>query len=151
MTELRKRLTGNIVLVILALAGVVLLIVCGLSIYGQLKTHEIRIAVGKPKSDTFAIMHAMKTVLARHYPHIRITLHETSGTEDNLNRLGWGSAELAVSQSDADAPPVARTVAVLFEDVSSSWCIKTRSPPLLLQRLRRRFSDLTAFRERELD
>ena len=117
MSKRRKRITGNIVLAILALAGAALLVVCALIVYGQFKTHEIKIAVGKPKSDTFAIMQAMKTVMARHYPRIRITLHETGGTEDNLNRLGWGSAELAVSQSDADAPPVARTVAVLFEDV----------------------------------
>ena len=117
MSQRRKRITGNIVLAILALAGAALLVVCGLIVYGQFRTHEIKIAVGKPKSDTFAIMQAMKTVMARHYPRIRITLHETAGTEDNLNRLGWGSAELAVSQADADAPPVARTVAVLFEDV----------------------------------
>ena len=111
-----KRFAGKIVMAILALASAALLVVCALNLYGRyFQTHEITIAAGKAKSDAFVMMQALKTVMARRNVHI--TVHETGGAEDNLKRLERGAAQLAVSHSDIEAPFVARTVAVLFDDV----------------------------------
>ena len=125
--SMTKRFTGKIVIAILALVSAALLAVCGLTLYGRnVQTHEITIAAGKAKSEAFVMMQALKTVIARRNSGIRITVHETGGTEDNLMRLERGAAQLAVSQSDTEAPYIARTVAVLFDDV---FQIVVRSGP----------------------
>jgi uncharacterized protein len=62
------------------------------------------------------VMQALKTVTERYYPRIKITVHESSGTTDSLNRLESRQAQMAAAQADVVPGPSARTVAVLFED-----------------------------------
>ena len=59
---------------------------------------------------------ALKTVVERHYPRIRITLLETGGTVENLQMLQDGRAQLATAQSDILPGPRARALAVLYDD-----------------------------------
>jgi len=80
------------------------------------KTERLTLAAGAPSGESYILGHALKTVLERHYPKIRITLLETGGTVENLRMLEDGRAQLAAAQSDIPAGPKARAVAVLYDD-----------------------------------
>jgi len=55
-------------------------------------------------------------VVERHYPEIRIHVLETGGTVENLKLLEQGRAGLAFAQSDVQAGPSARILAVVYDD-----------------------------------
>jgi TRAP transporter TAXI family solute receptor len=80
------------------------------------KTERLTLAAGAPSGESYILGHALKTVVERHYPKIRIDLLETGGTVENLNMLEDGRAQLAAAQSDIPPGPKARAVAVLYDD-----------------------------------
>ena len=48
---------------------------------------QVVIAAGSPRAESFVLMRALKTVVERNYPRLRITVHETGGTSESLARL----------------------------------------------------------------
>jgi TRAP transporter TAXI family solute receptor len=77
---------------------------------------HVTIAAGSSKQEGFVMMQALKNVVERRYPRLRLTLQETLDNKDTVSRLERDDAQLAVTQSDTDAGSSARMVAVLFED-----------------------------------
>jgi uncharacterized protein len=85
-------------------------------LWQQSRTHYLTLAAGDLSGDSYALSSALKTVVERHYPNIRINLVETGGTVENLAMLEAGRAQLATAQADVLAPPRARILAILFDD-----------------------------------
>jgi TRAP transporter TAXI family solute receptor len=102
----------------IALVALSLGLVGGLAIalWQGSKTESLTLAAGESSGESYLLGHALKTVVERHYPRIRITLLETDGTVENLKMLEDGRAQLAAAQSDMPAGPRARSVAVLYDD-----------------------------------
>jgi TRAP transporter TAXI family solute receptor len=102
----------------IALVALSLGLVGGLAIalWQGSKTESLTLAAGASSGESYLLGHALKTVVERHYPKIRITLLETGGTVENLKMLEDGRAQLAAAQSDMPAGPRARSVAVLYDD-----------------------------------
>jgi uncharacterized protein len=82
----------------------------------QSKTVTLTLAAGAPGGESYILGNALKRVVERHYPKIRIDLLETGGTVENLRMLDSGRAQLAAAQSDVLPGPRARAVAVLYND-----------------------------------
>jgi TRAP transporter TAXI family solute receptor len=116
VTILRKLTLDKIAIILLSLATIALVSFVIALTYPRLGTQEIRIATGTSKGETYILMQAVKTVAERYYPQLKITLLETGGTVDSLNRLENGEAQFATGESGVIAGPSARMVAVLFPD-----------------------------------
>ena len=80
------------------------------------RSEYLTLAAGASGGESYILSHALKTVVERHYPRIRITLLETGGTVENLQMLENGRAQLAAAQSDILPGPRARALAVLYDD-----------------------------------
>ncbi len=93
-----------------------LIAVVGMAWWQQSKTEYVTLAAGASSGESYLLGSALKTVVERHYPKIRITLLETGGTVENLQMLEQGRAQLATAQSDISPGPRARSVAVLYDD-----------------------------------
>ncbi len=100
------------------LVGVSLGLIAGLAIalLQQSRTEHLTLAAGSLSGESYILGKALKKVVERHYPKIRITLIETGGTVENLQMLDNGRAQLAAAQSDILPGPRARAVAVLYDD-----------------------------------
>jgi TRAP transporter TAXI family solute receptor len=93
-------------------------VIAGLAaaIWQRSKTEHLTLAAGASSGESYILGNALKTVVERHYPKIRITLLETGGTVENLRMLDEGRAQLAAAQADILPGPTARAVAVLYDD-----------------------------------
>src|SRR5271156_1145995 len=101
-----------------ALAAVSVTLIGGLAIawWQRSRTEHLTLAAGASSGESYILGNALKTVVERHYPKIRMTLLETGGTVENLTMLQDGQAQLATAQADIPAGPKARSVAVLYDD-----------------------------------
>jgi TRAP transporter TAXI family solute receptor len=99
------------------IAGLAVLIVCGLSWYNSRETlpKEIRIAAGKPNGlyHTFA-EHLAKRLRERTGTRVRVI--ETDGSEENIALLRDGGAELAFLQAVSSTPEGIAGIAPLFPE-----------------------------------
>ena len=102
----------------IALVSLSVALVAGLAIalWQRAKTEHLTLAAGASSGESYILGNALKTVVERHYPKIRMTLLETGGTVENLRMLEDGRAQLATAQSDILPGPKARAVAVLYDD-----------------------------------
>jgi uncharacterized protein len=82
----------------------------------QSKTQYLTLAAGASSGESFILGNALKKVVERHYPRVRLTVLETGGTIENLRMLEDGRAQLADTQSDILPGPRARVLAVLYDD-----------------------------------
>jgi TRAP transporter TAXI family solute receptor len=80
------------------------------------KTEYLTLAAGTSSGESYILGNALKTVVERHYPRIRITLLQTGGTVENMQMLQDGRAQLATAQADISPGPRARALAVLYDD-----------------------------------
>jgi TRAP transporter TAXI family solute receptor len=96
--------------------SVTLVALLAIAWWQQSRTEHITLAAGAPSGEGYILGNALKTVVERHHPRIRITLLETGGTVENLSMLQDGRAQLATAQADIPAGPRARSVAVLYDD-----------------------------------
>jgi hypothetical protein len=103
----------RITLAVLSLAFVTSLVVALLQ---QSKVQYLTLAAGASSGESFILGTALKKVVERHYPRIRLTVLETGGTVENLRMLEDGRAQLADAQSDILPGPKARALAVLYDD-----------------------------------
>jgi|HubBroStandDraft_6_1064221.scaffolds.fasta_scaffold36407_5 TRAP transporter TAXI family solute receptor len=101
-----------------AMAALSLVLLGGLAlqVYQASKTRTLTFAAGSVSGESYIIGSALKTVVERHYPRVHITLAETGGTVESLQRLEQGRADLAAAQADIVPGPSARIVAVLYDD-----------------------------------
>jgi TRAP transporter TAXI family solute receptor len=113
MATLEPRKIG---LVALTVATAMVIGIAGAMAWQAETTRHVTIAAGPSKEESFVLMQALKTVVERHYPRLKVAVRETSDTRDTLGRLERDEAQFAVAQSDADPGSSARVVAVLFED-----------------------------------
>jgi uncharacterized protein len=116
MRQLSKLTLDKIAIILLSLATIALVGLGASRAYRRLGPHQISVATGTSKGETYTLMRAMKTVVERYHPRLTITLLETSGTVDSLNRLENGEAQFATVEASVMAGAAARTVAVLFPD-----------------------------------
>jgi uncharacterized protein len=82
----------------------------------QSRTQTLSLAAGASSGESYILSSALKTVVERHYPRIRLNVLETGGTVENLRMLEAGQAQLATAQADIPTGPEARAVAVLYDD-----------------------------------
>lgn len=85
-------------------------------VYEGTKVERATIAAGSSRAESYVLLQALKTVVEVHYPHVKLSLLQTGGTLASLAMLDHGEAELAAVQADGKPGPLARSVAVLFED-----------------------------------
>jgi len=79
-------------------------------------TKQLTMAAGARSGESYLIGSALKKVVERHYPKIRLTLLETGGTVESLRMLSAGRVQLATAQADVLAGPEARMIATLYDD-----------------------------------
>jgi uncharacterized protein len=103
-------------LMVFSLALIVLLGLLAGLFYQTSRVRTLTLAAGSSSGESYIVCAALKTVVERHYPNIRINLLETGGTVENLKLLEGDGAALAVAQADVLAGPNARILAVLFDD-----------------------------------
>ena len=113
MTKLGFNLVVRIALAALSL---VIFASITLTLWQKSKIETLTLAAGAPSGESYLLGNALKKVVERHYPRIRIALLETGGTVDNLQMLNSGRAQLAAAQADVLPGPRARAVAVLYND-----------------------------------
>src|ERR1019366_1957757 len=90
------RLEFNTVLGIAILAGSLSIMAGRVFVWFQAsKTQHLTMAAGSSSGESYILGTALKRVLERRYPNIRITLLETGGTVENLRMLEEGHAQLA--------------------------------------------------------
>lgn len=88
------------------------------------RTQYLTLAAGDSHGESYILGRALKTVVERHYPRIRINLIETGGTVESLAMLNQGRAQLATAQADIVPGPTARMVAVLYDDTFQLMVLK---------------------------
>jgi uncharacterized protein len=82
----------------------------------QSRLQTLSLAAGARSGESYILSSALKTVVERHYPRIRLNVLETGGTVENLRMLEAGQSQLATAQADISPGPEARAVAVLYDD-----------------------------------
>src|SRR5215831_3063750 len=113
LTKWKPEKIGILVLVVVT---AVLAAIGGSALLDAMSSKQVVIAAGPARAESYVLLSALKSVVERHYPRIRVLIHETTDTTENLRRLERGDAQFAASQADATAGPSARVVAVMFED-----------------------------------
>jgi uncharacterized protein len=84
--------------------------------YQRSRLRQLTLAAGASTGESYLIGSALRAIVERHYPRIKISLLETGGTVENLKLIEDHRADLAVAQADVTAGPSARVIAVLYDD-----------------------------------
>ena len=110
----------------IAILAVSVGVIAGLAIsfVQRCRTQHLMLAAGSPSGESYILGSALKKVVERHYPKIRITLLETGGTVESLQMLEDGRAQLAAAQADVVPGPKARVLAVLYDDAFQLLVLK---------------------------
>jgi uncharacterized protein len=108
---------NRVVRIVLAALSLGVLGMIGLLLVQRSRVQSVTLAAGASSGESYILSHALKTVVERHNPRVKITLLETGGTVANLKMLEDGRAQLATAQADVLPGPRARSVAVLYDDV----------------------------------
>src|ERR1700722_83371 len=103
-------------------ATLCLLVILAVVYWQQSKVEHLTLAAGASSGESYLLGSALKTVVERHYPRIRITLLETGGTVENLQMLQDGRAQLATPQAHHLPGEWARAAPVFTTTPSSFWC-----------------------------
>jgi TRAP transporter TAXI family solute receptor len=107
---------NRVVRVALMVVSLGFIAVAGMVWLQQSRTESLTLAAGASDGESYILGRALKIVLERHYPRIRLTLLETGGTVENLSMLEEGRAQLAAAQADIAPGPKARSVVTLYDD-----------------------------------
>ncbi len=98
------------------IVAVLCLALAGLWYVQSTREHTLLIAAGQRSSQAFQLAEALRQVVARHYPDIKIEVFETRGSLHNAKLLDEGAVQLATVQADQAAGADARMVANLYPD-----------------------------------
>ena len=96
--------------------SLILIATLAFELWQRSKTREFVLAAGSSTGESYILGNALKTVVQRHYPKIRIRLLVTGGTVENIRMIEDGRAQLAAAQADVLPGPRARLLAVLYDD-----------------------------------
>lgn len=77
---------------------------------------DVTVAAGDVTGESYIIAAALKTVVERIHPQLRLTVRATGGTTESLRLLESGQATLAAAQADAPVGSTARLMANLHAD-----------------------------------
>jgi uncharacterized protein len=110
----------------IAIVAISLTVITGLAVafLQESRIQRLAVAAGSPSGESYILSNALKKVVERHDPKIRITLLETGGTVENLKMLEDGDAQLATAQADILPGPRARILAVLYDDTFQVLVLK---------------------------
>lgn len=103
-------------LLVLCVLSTALVVVLGVSFYRSFKAYHVTVAAGNRTGESYILSSALKTVVEKYHPRIRLTVLETGGTAENLRLLEQGKVELAAAQADVPVGPSACIIANLYED-----------------------------------
>lgn len=81
----------------------------------------LRIAVGPEGSDDQTLLKAMARKFADDGSHVRLSIVTTQGSQDSIDALNAGNADLAVARGDLDLPKDAQSIAILRKNVVVLW------------------------------
>jgi uncharacterized protein len=101
----------------LALLSVAVLVVALGVFLETRRVQTLTIAAGSARGESYLLAQALKTVVERHHPTIRLHIRETAGTSENLQLLDAKGAQLATAQADIPTGSTARLVVYLYDDV----------------------------------
>ena len=76
----------------------------------------LSVAVGPPNFDDAGLVASMARALAANGSHIRLSIEQTAGPIESLERLKKGQAQLAVIRNLGDVPDRVRSIAILHSD-----------------------------------
>ncbi len=113
---MRKPDLSRLLPIVLATASLAVVTTLTLLLWQHSRTQTLTLAAGDAHGESYILATALKTVVERHYPRIRIRVVETGGTVENLALLQRGEAQLATAQADILPGPNARIVAELYDD-----------------------------------
>ncbi|MHA1134659.1 MAG: TAXI family TRAP transporter solute-binding subunit [Alphaproteobacteria bacterium] len=105
--------TRSFVLVMIALLGLAL---AGLWYWQTSREYTLLVAAGQKSSQAFQVADALRKVITRHYPEIKIEVFETRGSLHNAKLLDEGAVQLATLQADQATGSSARLLAELYPD-----------------------------------
>jgi TRAP transporter TAXI family solute receptor len=103
--------TRSFVLGIIALLGLAL---AGLWYWNASREHTLLVAAGQKSSQAFQVAEALRKVISRHYPEIKMEVFETRGSLHNAKLLDEGAVQLATLQADQATGTSARLLAELY-------------------------------------
>jgi TRAP transporter TAXI family solute receptor len=103
-------------IIVLALISTTLAATFAIFLYQDRRTQTLKLAAGSSTGESFIVASALKKVIERRQPRIKIEILETGGTAENLEMLENRRADLAAAQADVPALGSARVVAILYED-----------------------------------
>lgn len=81
------------------------------------QSYHVRIATGKPGSETYQLIKAAADIVARQNNNIHLELVSSLGSSQNLRLLKANQVQIAAVQADSDLIEEARLVAKLFPDL----------------------------------
>jgi TRAP transporter TAXI family solute receptor len=102
---------------LLAVATAALLGWGGLIAYDRVRDREVVIAAGDARSESYILTEAIRAVVERRHPYLKVRVVETRGTGESLALLNSGKAQFALAQADVIAGAHARSEARLFEEL----------------------------------
>jgi TRAP-type uncharacterized transport system substrate-binding protein len=105
----------KLIRIVLVLLTVLVIGVLFLFVSKSLAVHRVTLAAGAANGESYIISTALKTVVERHYPKVKITVLETGGTVESLRYMEEGRAQLITAQADVTTGPSARSIAVCGE------------------------------------
>jgi uncharacterized protein len=77
---------------------------------------HLTLATGDQEGESYILGQAIAQVVKLNNPKLDISVISTSGSDENLEQIESGAANLAIAQADMPGGSSARTVAVLFDD-----------------------------------
>jgi len=102
--------------VILLVIVVLCLGLAGLWYWQSSREYTLLVAAGQRSSQAFQVAEALRKVVTRHYPNIKLEVFETRGSLHNAKLLDEGAVKLATMQADQATGTTARMVADLYPD-----------------------------------
>jgi len=81
------------------------------------RVEHLTLATGDLEGESYILGQAIAQVVKLNNPKLDISVVSTSGSDENLEQIEQGIADLAIAQADMPGGASARTIAVLFEDV----------------------------------
>lgn len=99
-------------------AGVIVAVLLGaFFIYNQVRVRDVVIATNQEGSPSYDYAVALAEVIREMDPRINLVILQTSGSNDGINLIQSGKADLTIAQADAPTGSNVRTVALLYPQI----------------------------------
>jgi uncharacterized protein len=103
--------------ILLVLCLIAVLISTNWAALSARRVEHLTLATGDREGESYILGQAIAQVVRFNNPKLDIAVIATSGSDENLEQIENGMADLAIAQADMPGGFSARTVAILFEDV----------------------------------